>query len=85
MSGIRGLGGVPAPVAAARAARGGGGFRLAGSEATRTDGALAAGAVAAPALSLLALQESGAAAERDLGLFRRISIGSHRHHRRRAA
>ena len=65
MSGIRGLGGVPAPVAAARAARGGGGFRLAGGQATRTDGALAAGSVAAPALSLLALQESGAAAERD--------------------
>lgn len=65
MSGIRGLGSVPAPPASARAARGAGGFRLASGQGAPVDVAASAAAAPATALSLLALQESAAVAERD--------------------
>lgn len=65
MSGIRGLGSMPAPPASARAARGAGGFRLAQGQGAASDVAASAAATPATALSLLGLQESGAAAERD--------------------
>ncbi len=62
MSGIRGLGGVPAPIAPGRAARSAGGFRLESGAAPAT--AAAAASPAAP-VSLLALQEAAAVAERN--------------------
>lgn len=65
MSGIRGLGGVPARPTSVRAAGSAGGFRLAQGQGVAVDVAAPASAVPAAALSLLGLQESAAAAERD--------------------
>ena len=65
MSGIRGLGGVPAPPASARTARGAGGFRLATGPGAAAEVAASAAAAPAAAVSLLGLQECGAVAERD--------------------
>ncbi|MES2713415.1 MAG: flagellar assembly protein FliX [Pseudomonadota bacterium] len=65
MSGIRGVGGVPSQTSPARAPRGVGGFHLAAGQGSSAESAAGVAAAPVTTLSLLALQEAGALAERN--------------------